>query len=242
MRITRVVFVIAVVGLCSFGPTTPSRGYAQDPPDEEARLRQRVQVLESQLQGLLEKYERSAGFRDTEYILRVQKQYEEYYEKALDTQVYTISAIGIILTVLVAFAGRFSFQIFDRQIDYTVRGVAAELRRSFEEKLEGELKILEEKNTHQVSSTVDQLREKITHTIQDMEYENNVRREFDSGLIFAALDQFEDSVGSFRNALELYAANRARGVVTKERGATCISNLFRSLKKSDTNLRHMLLR
>ena len=66
MRITRVVFVIAVVGLCSFGPTTPSRGYAQDPPDEEARLRQRVQVLESQLQGLLEKYERSAGFRATE--------------------------------------------------------------------------------------------------------------------------------------------------------------------------------
>jgi len=181
-----------------------------------AQLDERVKTLESQVEELSDKYKQSAGFSDTEYVLRVQRHYEEYYEKVLRTQTNMMWAVGSLLTFLLGIAGFFSLRQFDRQIKFTALKVAAEQRVEFERRLETDLKELEMKNSKQVSDA-----------ITELSLTSKVLRFFDCGLIFAALKQYDKSIDDFRAGIVLYMSKRKLGGVPKDIISTSISNLFR---------------
>lgn len=214
-------------------------GASQDPESsptaaEAGQLGQRLSALESQVESLSEKYEQSAGFRDTEYILRIQQQYQTFYEKVLSTQTYTVWGIGLFLTLLFALGGRFSFRLFDRQIEYTIKGVTGELRRSFDERLATELEALEKKNSEQVSNAVQILAEKTDQGLADLEVRDRAHRLFSQGLIFASLEQHDQSIKNFRNVLELYVTDKGRRAITKPSMVAAIANMARSMRRKDS--------
>jgi archaellum component FlaC len=198
-----------------------------------AELSERVKALESQLQVLSQNWEKSSSLRDTEYILRIQRQYEAYYEKAFNTQQYTIWAIGLFLTVILALAGRFGLQVFDRHIEYTVKGVASELRASFEQRLESETSALRTQNAQRVSEGIENLQKKYDQALEDLTDRSGLRREFDSGLIFASLKQYDDAADYFHQFLTKYLKARTRNLVRREDAASVISNLFKAIYKKD---------
>ena len=131
-------------------------------------------------------------------------------------------AVGSLLTVLLGIAGFFSLRQFDRQIKFTALSVAAEQRVEFERRLETDLKKLEMKNSKQVSDSITKLTLKI-----------NLAQCFDSGLIFAALKDYEQSVENFRSALELYVSKEKPADVEKDLIILSICNLFRSMQNQD---------
>jgi RNA polymerase-interacting CarD/CdnL/TRCF family regulator len=224
----------ALLFLLGRGKVTASQEGGPSPTrDETAQLAERVKLLESEVKALTDKYEQSAGFSDTEYVLRIQRHYEEYYEKVLSTQTNMMWAVGILLTVLLSVAGLFSFRQFDRQIDFTSRRVAAEQRVEFERRLEADLKELEKRNNRQVSRVIEEITKRTDQALKKLELSGMFYREHDRGLAFAALGQHKESIAGMRRAVELYAMNKERGIVGKETVRSVIANLFRAIYRMD---------
>jgi tetratricopeptide (TPR) repeat protein len=206
---------------------------APEPAQEHSQLTDRVAALENQVRELQERYQQSAGFSDTEYILRVQSQYEQYYEKVLNTQTNTLWGVGILLTVLLAIGGRFTFRMFDRQIEYTMRGVASELKRSFESKVEGDVKRLEERNAKQVAVAIETLKEETTRAIEEQKIVAKNNGMFDLGLIFLALGQHDKAIDYFRQCLLHYLEVKDRKVIDTTNIRNAIGNLFGIIRTKD---------
>ncbi len=224
----------ALLFLLGRGRVTASQEGGPSPTrDETAQLAERVKVLESELKALTDKYEQSVGFSDTEYVLRIQRHYEEYYEKVLSTQTNMMWAVGILVAVLLGVAGVFSVRQFDRQIDFTTQRVAAEQRVEFERRLEADLKELEKRNNRQVSKVIEEITKRIDQELKKLELSGMFYREHDRGLAFAALGQHKESVAGMRRAVELYVMNKERGIVGKEVVGPVIANLFRAIYRMD---------
>ena len=206
----------ALLFLLGRGRVTASQEGGPSPTrDENAQLAEQVKVLESELKALTDKYEQSAGFSDTKYVLRIQRHYEEYYEKVLSTQTNMMWAVGILLTVLLGVAGVFSVRQFDRQIDFTTRRVAAEQRVEFERRLEADLRKLEKEND-----------ERVTKAVHKLDLQRDYDKKTSWGVTCIALNQLGDAVQAFREALEIYLRDKDHEVFAKEQAAQVIRNLF----------------
>jgi hypothetical protein len=90
------------------------------------QLEQRVKGTESRLDAA-ELKAKSAAL-DTDYVQRIQKQYESYYEKAFNTQIIIVTIIGLI----VALVGKFGV---DHMVQSKLMEASATLREEFTQKL-----------------------------------------------------------------------------------------------------------
>src|SRR6202007_1375867 len=57
----------------------------------------------------------SSAVIEKDYITRTQKQYESYYQKVLNTQIWTLGIMGLILTGGFVLVARFSLQMINEQ-------------------------------------------------------------------------------------------------------------------------------
>lgn len=131
-----------------------------------------MKELEKRLDATDQKAASAAMEKD--YITRVQKEYEAYYEKAYNTQVWILSILGLILTTLFFLAGRIGFSVFDRRIDSALREASAQLRTEFTQLLEKETKALRESNAAQIK----ELDSTLAARIGDLEKDLKARSTF----------------------------------------------------------------
>src|SRR6266568_3041934 len=149
-EVCRFIASISVIVL----PTTHSPALAQQKtatpaPNSQAQLEDRVKELETRLSAAEQKAASAAMEKD--YITRIQKQYEAYYEKAFNTQVTIVSTLALFITIVLAIAAKFGFDTFDRRIDTALTEASAQLRTEFNQQLRTELDALRASNAERIS-------------------------------------------------------------------------------------------
>jgi hypothetical protein len=230
--VLRIIASISVIAILSAHPTAAAQQKPAPPsPQSQAQLEARVKQLETRLTEAEQKAASAA--MEKGYITRVQAQYERYYEKAFNAQVWTLTILGLILTALFIFAGVFSFNIFDRRIDSALKDTSAQLRTEFTEMLAKETRTLGEENF----ARLDALEDHLTERINDQEKDLNIRSDFQfqcaQGLATGAGEQYAHARNSFRTALKLYKSSKPRKLFDKKTGPITVQNILISLKKED---------
>src|SRR6266403_2037897 len=103
--------------------THPAAAAAQKPsalqPADEQKLKERVDALESQLKEAQARADRAAIQKD--YIERVEKDTEKYYERAFETQVKFLDWIVILVAAAPLLVGLLSFRAIDRRTQDRLR-------------------------------------------------------------------------------------------------------------------------
>ena len=102
MKPTRLLALgVLLAGVTAAASLTGAQKSALPQQIEQQRLNERVDALESQLKEAQAKADRAAMEKD--YIERIQKEVNAYYEKAFNTQL----AIVTIIAVIVGLVGKF---------------------------------------------------------------------------------------------------------------------------------------
>src|SRR6266581_3405135 len=188
--------ISVIVLLTAHSPAQAQQKTAPPSPNSQAQLEDRVKELETRLSAAEQKAASAAMEKD--YITRVQKQYETYYEKAFNTQVWTLSILGLILTAVFFLAGRIGFAVFDRRIDSALREASTQLRTEFAQLLGKETQALREANSAQLKTLEDGLTKRITEQVQDLKTRSSFEIQFVQGLAAAADKRYADARNSFR--------------------------------------------
>ncbi len=90
--------ISVIVLLTTHSPALAQQKTAPPSPNSQAQLEDRVKELETRLSAAEQKA--ASATMEKDYITRVQKQYETYYEKAFNTQVTTLSIIALFITIV----------------------------------------------------------------------------------------------------------------------------------------------
>lgn len=226
MKIDRMLYLAVIIAY-----VWPVASLAQDrakaPPPTVQELSERITALEADLKAAEQRADRTA--LDTEYTQRIQKQYESYYEKAFNTQIWILTIFILILTVLLGFTARFGLTIFDRQIDNALRETSTQLRSDFTRALEKEMNALSEASTKQTSALEVKFAELVKEQEKDLKILSRFNFQFSQGLAFALASRHTDAVHHFHNALESYVRGKARGLFPDNKQVGFVANIFRNV-------------
>ena len=100
LRLNMVVFAAALALLCPvLRSEQPQKASRPAQEDRIKKLEDRADAAEKAA---------TAATIDKDYITRTQKFYESYYEKILNTQMWTVAIVGLILTGVFLLVARFS--------------------------------------------------------------------------------------------------------------------------------------
>jgi hypothetical protein len=132
----------------------------------QTQLNERVKELETRLNAAEQKAASAAMEKD--YITRVQKEYEAYYEKAFDSQRNTVWAVGLIFTLVLAVTGRFSFSIFEKRIEAAIEITKNQLERTFKDNLAQETAALDKANQDRLASTINDVKAQMEKVIENV--------------------------------------------------------------------------
>ncbi|MGC1686994.1 MAG: hypothetical protein WA734_15310 [Candidatus Acidiferrales bacterium] len=224
---------------------TAQLAQAQGPaaPAPQDAQQERIAKLESRIKALEERNEQAAGFHDTDYILKIQKQYETYYEKAFQTEKDTISTLGLIYTaisasiaailaLILAIAGRFTLTVFEEKVENAIRKATADLEAKFTNRMTQERTTMLEANQKQLSDTTAELTKRMDTLISNVRQRSLFDMHFAQGLTFAHAKNYSVAITEFRGAVRTYLESE-EGLVTKSNCALALSNLFKTLRASD---------
>jgi hypothetical protein len=189
-----------------------------------AEVADRLKSLELQAKTLEEKYAQAVA---------LQADYRAFYERALNTQTYTIWAIGILLTAMLAVAGRVGLRAFERQTEAVIARVVSEFRVSMEERLRAETGVLAERSQKQVADAIGRLTKEFQARLADMVLRMRATHLFDSANIFIAVNQYDDAVETLRSLLVRYAEQTDVKAISKNNCIIAIRNLFNALNRKD---------
>jgi uncharacterized protein YlxW (UPF0749 family) len=204
---------------------------APSSPQSQAQLEEHVKELEKRLDAAEQKAGSAAMEKD--YITRVQKQYETYYEKVLSTQSWTLAIFGLILSALLIGASIFSFNVFDSRTKSALDAALAQLRTEFTQLLEKETKTLLDANDARLKVLETALTEKITELDKDLQIRSRFQFDFAQGLAASAANAYADSRASFRRALKSYKSGKPRNLFKERQGALAVVNLFVAIANED---------
>jgi hypothetical protein len=222
--------ISVIVLLTPLSPALPQQKPAPPSPHSQTQ-EDRVKELETRLNAAEQKAASAAMEKD--YIIRIQRQYETYYEKAFNTQVTIVSVLALFITIVLAVAARFGFQTFDRRIDTALRETSAQLRTEFNQQLRAELEILRQQNSAQLKALEDGLTKRITEQQQDLKTQSRYQFDFAQGLAAGADDRFADARAAFRRAVNQYKSGKARQLIPIRAAATALRNIFVQFPKED---------
>jgi multidrug efflux pump subunit AcrB len=167
---------------------------------------------------------------EKDYITRTQKQYESYYQKVLNTQMWTMAIMGLILTGVFVLVARFSLKLIDEQTKTATAGATVQMRNEYARALAKDVQKLWDSN----AADVKKLKE--TQTAQFAELQQNLKDRSDFQMHFVQalsedLSQRQgDSLPTFRNALRTYKSGKPRNLIEAKLGATTARSIFESLR------------
>jgi hypothetical protein len=173
----------------------------------------------------------SSAVMEKDYITRTQKQYESYYQKVLNTQMWTLGIMGLILTGVFVLVARFSLKMIDEQTKTATAGATVQMRNEYARALAKEVQKLWDTN----AADVKKLRETLTAQFAELEQNLKDRSDFQTQFVQAlaeGLDERQgDSLPMFRNALRTYKSCKPRNLIEAKVGATTARSIFESLRK-----------
>jgi hypothetical protein len=201
------------------------------PPNSQAQLEEHVKELEKRLNEAEQKAASAAMEKD--YITRIQKQYETYYEKAFNTQVAILSVIALFITIIFGLVAKFGFGIFDRTIQLNLTEASTKLRTEFAERLAKETNELREANLAELKALEDGLSKRLTEQEKDLKTRSDYQFHFVRGLAGAVYKSYADAREVFRAALAIYKSTKPKQLIEKSYGVTCARNIFITIQRED---------
>jgi hypothetical protein len=174
----------------------------------------------------------STAVTEREFIARTQKVYESFYDKAFNTQLWTLAIAGLLLTAVFGFVARFGLNVFEQRTKLATADATAQMRNEYARILAKEVQKLLDSN----AADTRKLQEALTGQIEELEQKLKDRSDFQmrfvQGLAAGTEECHDDSVITFRQALGAYKAGKPRNVMETEVGATTVKFLFESLRKT----------
>jgi hypothetical protein len=219
------IFAVAAI-LAFFSPALRSEQQQKaSHPAQEERLKKLEERADS-----AEKAASSAAM-EKDYISRTQKQYESYYQKVLNTQMWTLGIMGLTLTGVFVLVIRFSLKIIDEQTKTATAGATVQMRNEYARALAKEVQKLWDSN----AADSKKLKERLTASFAELEQNLRDRSNFQTQFVQAlaeGLDERQgDSLLAFRNALRAYKSGRPRSLIEEKVGATTARSIFEVVRK-----------
>lgn len=209
---------LIIVLLTALSPALAQPKIAQPPQHTQAQLEDRVKGLEIRLDAAEQKAANAAMEKD--YITRVQKQYETYYEKAFNTMITIFSLISVIIAVIAMVTGKLSFTFFDRRALTALAEASIQLRTEI---------------TAAINTELDKLRKEIASQNKDLSDRSNYLFMLSQGLVMGTAQRFAEANDSFRRALKIYQVSKPRHLIPRDSGVLTLSNLFGGLSNEYPN-------
>lgn len=201
-------------------------------PQKAPRLTQedRIKRLEERVDAA-EKAASSAAM-DKDYITRTQQQYESYYQKVFNTQIWTLAIMGLTLTGVFVLVARFSLTMIDERARTATASATVQMRNEHARALAKDVQKLWDSNAADIKKMKEALTAEIAKLDQDLRDRSDFAIEFVQGLA-AGVDSCDgNSVVTFRKALSAYTFGKARDLIETKVGATALRHLFESLRQT----------
>ena len=219
------ILVLAAV-LAFFSPALLS-----EQPQKASRATQEDRLKKLEERADAAEKDASSAVMEKDYITRTQKQYESYYQKVLNTQMWTLGIMGLILTGVFVLVARFSLKMIDEQTKTATAGATVQMRNEYARALAKEVQKLWDSN----AADVKKLRETLTAQFAELEQNLKDRSIFQMQFVQAlaeGLDERQgDSLLRFRNALGTYKSGKPRNLIEAKVGATTTRSIFESLRR-----------
>jgi hypothetical protein len=161
-----------------------------------------------------EKAASSAGM-EKDYITRTQKQYESYYQRVLNTQMWTLGIMGLILTGVFVLVARFSLKMIDEQTKAATAGATVQMRNEYARALAKEVQKLWDSN----AADVKKLKETLTAQFAELEQNLKDRSDFQMQFVQALAEGLDERQGRVDHSAQRYWSH-LRTAMAKKRKLT----------------------
>jgi hypothetical protein len=220
----RILLLAAV--LAFFSPALrseqPQKAARVTPEDRLKKLEERADAAEKAA---------SSAVMEKDYITRTQKQYESYYQKAFNTQMWTLGIVGLLLTGVYVLVARFSLKMIDEQTKTATAGATVQMRNEYARALAKEVHKLGDSNAADVKKRKETLTAQFAELEQNLKDRSDFQMQFVQGLSEGLDERQGDSLLAFRNALRTYKSGKPRNLFEAKLGATAARSIFESLRK-----------
>jgi len=224
----RYIVIVAVAAALAF--LAPAARSEQPQKAAHPTQEERIKKLEERADAA-EKAASSAAM-EKEYITRTQKQYESYYDKVLNTQMWTLGIMGILLTGVFVLVARFSLRTIEEQTRTATAGATVQMRNEYARALAKEVQKLWDSNVADNKKLRDALTVQIAELEQNLKARCDFQMQFVQALSGSVKEQHADAVAMFRNALSTYKSGKARNLIESKAGATTVRCIFESVQKT----------
>jgi len=220
------ILVLAVL-LAFFSPVALRAEQSQKashptPEDRLKKLEERADAAEKAA---------ASAAMEKDYITRTQKQYESYYPKVLNTQMWTMAIMGIILTGVFVLVARFSLKLIDEQTKTATAGATVQMRNEYARALAKDVQKLWDSNAADVKKLKEALTAEFAQLEQNLKDRSGFQMQFVQALAEDLDDRQGDSLQAFRNALRTYKSGKPRHLIEAKVGATTVRSIFESLRR-----------
>jgi hypothetical protein len=190
----------------------------------------RIKKLEERADAA-EKADSSAAM-ERDYITRTQKQYEAYYQKVLNSQMWTLGMMGLLLTVVFVLVARFSLRMIDEQTKTATAGATVQMRNEYARAMAKEVQKLWDSNSADSKKLKEALTAQIAELQQSLKDRSDFQMQFVQALAAGVAGQHTDAVAVFRNALSAYKSGKPRNLMETKVGAMAVRCIFESVQKA----------
>jgi hypothetical protein len=173
----------------------------------------------------------SAAALEKDFLTRTQHWYESYYQKTLNTQLWTLAIVGLLLTAVFGLVARFSLNMIDERTKTATAGATVQMRNEYARALAKEVQKLWDSNAADNKKLKEALTTQIAELDQNLKDRSEFHTQFVQALIASAEQRHDDSLATFRQALTTYKVAKPRNVFETRLGATAIRYAFDSLQR-----------
>ena len=212
--------------LAFFSPTLRS-----EQPQKASRATQEDRLKKLEERADAAEKAASSAVMEKDYITRTQKQYESYYQKVLNTQMWTLGIMGLILTGVFVLVARFSLKMIDEQTKTATAGATVQMRNEYARTLAKEVQKLWDSNAADVKKLKETLTAQFAELEQNLKDRSNFQMQFVQALAEGLDERQGDSLLTFRNALRTYKSGKPRNLIEAKVGATTARFIFESLRR-----------
>jgi hypothetical protein len=219
-------FLVLVALLAIFSPALRSE---QSQKSSRVTSEDRLKKLEERADAA--EKAASSAVMEKDYLTRTQKQSESYYQRVLNTQMWTLGIMGLILTGVFVLLVRFSLKLIDQQTKNATADALAQMRNEYARALARDVQKLWDSNAADVKKRSEIQTAQLVELEQMLKDRSNFQMQFVQALTEGLDDRQGDSLPTFRAALRTYKSGKPRNLIEAKLGATVAQTIFESLRR-----------
>jgi hypothetical protein len=220
------ILVLAAV-LAIFSPALRS-----EQPQKASRATQEDRLKKLEERADAAEKAASSAVMERDYITHMQKEYESYYQKVLNTQMGSLGIMGLILTGVFVLVARFSLKMIEEQNKITLAGATVQMRNEYARALAKDVQRLWDANAGDVKKLRETLTAQFAELEQSLKDRSVFQMQFVQGLAEGLDERQGDSLLTLRNALRTYKSAKPRNLIEAKLGATTARSIFESLRRN----------